>query len=442
MTPRFELHRFTLSNGLAVFYCHTPESAGFEIAMHIDTGSRDETPVNNGVSHFLEHMMFRGTQRHPNSVALARALEGFGGESNAMTTVENTVYWLKGALKTFVPALDAFADFFLHTNFADIETERDIILQELASDYNEDGEIIDTESLAMAALFEDHPLALPIIGTEAVLQNLSAQELAHKKNRFYIPERCALALTCGLPLEQVKADIEQAYGAGAGWPLVAKQAPNLLRTALAPTVITGPTRGRSVLKLQNNPDNQYNLKILWPAAGGNSRAVVVQTFLQRILDDGIASRLQAVIREQHGLVYDISCEANAYSDIGTFAIDATVSTDHLDKLLVKLREELVRLLAQAPAPEEMERIRFRYLYDLEMLAESPARVVSREVSNHFFPGTLPLSLEAEIVKSLTGEDILMCAKQILTAKRKAFVLVGPKARKKRDHVELFLESFH
>ena len=178
------IKKHKLQNGLAVFYCHTPDLVSFEISMHINTGARDENSENNGVSHFLEHMMFRGSKKYPNSLLLARMLESFGSETNAMTGTENTSYWLKGDRERTLLAVECFSDFFMHPNYADIEIERNVVLQEMASDFNADGVSIDIEALGMGALFSGHPLGNAIIGTEKSVRNLTKHHLEEKRKNF------------------------------------------------------------------------------------------------------------------------------------------------------------------------------------------------------------------------------------------------------------------
>lgn len=438
------LERAVLSNGLPVYVGVTPESASFEITMQIDTGSRDETPENNGVSHFLEHMMFRGSQAYPDSLRLARLMEAFGGESNAMTSVESTAYWLRGATRRIDPAIDAFAEFFLRPNFADLETERSIILQEMQSDYNEDGECIDPESLAMEGLFGSHPLGLPIIGKEDVVKRIGLADLEAKRACFYAPSHCAVSVISSLPVEKVVPLVERAFG------LHWSHAASVSREDLAKKrqLISDPqkywsspesSKRRHVLKLQNNSDSQYAVKLMMPASGGLTRNVIAETFLQRILDDGISSRLPAEIRERQGLVYDISCDSTAFADVGVFSVDATVSKDSIDKLLARLFEEMNRIVQDPPSEDEMERVRFRYQFDLDTLAENHGRLVSREVWNGFLSSALTVDEELAIVNSLTAEEILDTARRIVGASKRSFVLIGPRARKKRDDVEKFLE---
>jgi predicted Zn-dependent peptidase len=427
-----------MPNGLTVFYAQIPESAAFELALHIDTGSRDETKETNGVSHFLEHMMFRGSKNFPDSISLAVALEDFGGECNAMTSAESTLYWLRGSTRKIIPAIEAFGDFFLHPNFADLETERSVILQELANDFNEDGENVDTDSLAMSALFQDHPLGLPIIGNEATVKSLTMAELLAKQATFYVPTNCILAVTCSLPPEKVLPQLEKIFGSA--WP-DRVNTPPYKRLLVEPSLYEATSlRKKNALKLQNNTDNQYALKLSFPTSGGNTRDVILQTILMRILDDGIASRLPSNVREKQGLVYDISCDLITYCDVGVFSIDATVSRDCIDKLMTTLNTELLSLLAQPPSRAELERVQFRYGFDLELTPENHGRYLGREVWNHFLGTSLTIAEEREQLFAATPQQICEIAQKVFLAPQRSFVLVGPKARKKRDEVEKFLRT--
>jgi len=431
------LDMIRLSNGLRFIHCKNPDSASFELSAHIDTGSRDESPENNGVSHFLEHMMFRGSEQFPNSVALAAAMESFGGEANAMTSAENTVYWLKGSARRMDQAFDIFAEFFLRPNFADLDIEREIILQELASDYNEAGDNIDCESLAMQCMFPHHSLGLPIIGTEDSVQRMGLAELKQKHAQYYQPENCILSLVSSLPTEQVAQFAERAFGQR--WTHTEQHV--TARTVLPADYFSQAKQKRTLL-LQNNSDNQYSLKLMLPGSGGLNERVVQDIIVERLLDDGISSRLPATIREKHGLVYDISADAQSYADIGTFSIDATISQDSLQRLLDVLLAELIRVCLEPPKAEELERLKFRYLFDLEILHESHPRVISREVTQLFLKTPLSLGQEAEMVRSITPLQVQQAAQRILTHPRQTMVLVGPRARKFRNSIEKFLDQLN
>jgi predicted Zn-dependent peptidase len=177
-----------------------------------------------------------------------------------------------------------------------------------------------------------------------------------------------------------------------------------------------------------------------PASGGLNEKVVHDIIFERLLDDGISSRLPATVREKHGLVYDISADAQSYIDVGTFSIDATVSQDAMQKLLDVLLQELVKVCLEPPSDDEVERLKFRYLFDLETMQENHPRLITREVTQLFLSTPLSLVQEAEIVKSITPQMIQQVARKILTHPRQNVVLVGPRARKFRSAIEKFLDQ--
>jgi predicted Zn-dependent peptidase len=437
----FSIRKHILKNGLIVLYCHTPETVAFELAIHINTGSRDENDSNSGVSHFLEHMMFRGSRKYPNSISLSHALESFGGETNAMTGIEHTTYWLKGDSEKTLKAIECFADFFLYPNFADLEIERSVILQEMASDFNESGDSIDTESLSYSTLFSNHPLGNSIIGNEEVIKKLTTEELHQKRKDFYIPSRCIITLHTSISEEEVIKEIDQHFGHK--WEHSENANPQRVsgEDLISNLHLNGFKKPQNALCLQNNPDNQFATKIIFPTIGGLSKDVILVTFLQRILDDGICTRLPANIREKHGLVYDISCDTQFFYEVGTFSIDATVSEDLINTLLDKLTLEIISISNEAPSFNEVEHIKFRYIFDLKQIKETPSRLLNREVIATFMNSSITIDDEIEFLKTVTPEMVLNIAKRIFSSSKRGLVLVGPKSRKKRDYIESLLKKF-
>lgn len=434
------LHKYKLKNGLTVIYCQTPHHAEFEISMHIKTGARDENETNSGISHFLEHMMFRGSRYYPNSIMLARSLEKFGGEINAVTGIEHTTYWIKGDAELCLEAIPSFAEFFLYPNFADIETEREVILQELASDYNDQDVCIDVELLAMQTIFQNHPLGNPIIGNEKSIKKISIQDLEEKRKTEYIPEQCILSVYSTQDPEIVFKTIEQQFDIE--WPHVlnAEMKSSKFNSSIA--YKHNPTKKtKNFLCLQNNSDNQYAVKMIFPISGGLSEKSIHTVFLQRILDDGICTRLPGNIREQHGLVYDISCDTQFFYEIGVLGIDITVSADRLEDLLEKLAFEFKSLLEAEPTIDEMNHIRYRYLFDLKKILRNPSRFLNRHANSIFMDSNFTLQEEAEIVRNLDSKTIYETAINTFVKNYRGFALIGPKAKKQRNVVEKFLKVF-
>ena len=439
MLKKYKIKELQLQNGLTVFYCHTPDLVSFETSIHINTGARDETKKTTGISHFLEHMMFRGSNKYPNSRLLAFAMEGFGGETNAMTGIDNTNYWIKGDAEKTLEAIECFSYFFLQPNYADLDIERHVILQEMASDFNEEGLSVDTESLGMSTLFSEHPLGNSIIGSEDSIKNMGIDELENKRKTFYIPSNCVITIQTSFSEEIVKTQIEKYFAHE--WDYANKTIlPRLSALNCIPNK-KDLRKSQNMFCLQNNPDNQFAMKVIFPCHGNLSKNIVNITFLQRILDDGICTRLPAIIREKFGLVYDISCDTQFFQEVGTFSVDATVSEEYLTDLLEKLGKELRSILIEKPLEDEIEHIKYRYIFDLKQIQETPSRLLSRKVTEHFMKSEFSIEEELEYVNSINSEMILQTVKSIFGAGRRAFVLVGPKARKKRELVEKFLSNF-
>lgn len=439
----FNVKTYKLKNGLTVLFCQTKHLAEFEISMHIGTGARNENNENSGISHFLEHMMFRGSRYYPNSIMLARALEKFGGEINALTGMEQTTYWMKGDAEKLFEAIPHFAEFFLYPNFADIEIERNVILQELASDYNDQGICVDVDHLAMKAMFHEHSLGNPILGNSESIKRICVDDLHKKRAQDYIPSRCVFTIYSSQNTDLIIKCIEQNFDFE--WPHIAckkeKNNSNIIEKTEWLYKKPSYKKSKNFLSLQNNIDNQYAMKIIFPIVGGLSEKSIHAVFLQRILDDGICTRLPGNIREQHGLAYDISCDTQFFYEIGILGIDVTISDDCLTNLLDKLAFELQSLFVSHPTSEEVEHIKYRYLFDLKQIMQNPSKLLNRYANTIFMNSSFSLQEEIEIVKNMDQKTVHLTAQNTFMQNLRAFALIGPRAKKQRNYVEKFLKIF-
>ncbi len=419
----------TLKNGLRIIHAQSPDSRAFTLSLHIQAGSRDETEQNNGIFHFLEHMMFRGTRRFPNSVALAHALETLGGENNGYTDYESSAFWIKGNASKLADGFSVFSEFLFHPTFPDIDIERQILLQELAGDYNDAGDLICTTSLGMRALFQSHPLGMPVVGTRQNILDITVADLLAQRDHYYRPESSILVVSAPSPLSQYIKTIESCFGHK--WN-TSSTAP---RRLAAPELATGKT-----VATENHSDSQLDIKLIFPAHGGSSQKVIAQNFFQRLLDDGIASRLPSNIRERAGLAYDVSCDTSVFSDVGTCSIDASISEDDLKRFLQILKHEIVRAVNDLPSESEMERIRNRYTFAIETLREDTSSYLDYLVWNSFLSSPLTPESELEIAQSLSAADIRSAAQDIFGSQRRVAALVGPEARSHSHELSHFLED--
>ena len=439
MSQNYAIKTETLENGLRVIVCHAPHNSFFEANMHVNVGARDEKEPHSGISHFLEHMMFRGSKNYPSSLSLSRALEALGGESNAMTSVESTSYWLRGDTTKSKLGLELFSEFFLNPLFNDIDIERKIILQELASDYNEEGSHIDVESLAFKALFKTHPLSYPVIGHEKSIKAITKDDLKDYYETHYTAKNCILTFLSPLSFEDSFASIRKSFSdfnSKSQSQYTRESFPGFNKQSLSKK-----SSDNYNFIFQNNPDNQFSVKFLFPFSPSNKKLLVGATFLSRVLDDGLSTRLPKLLREKHGLVYDVSTDCQILSDCGFFSVDCTVSKENLEKILEPVRQEISHLAKESLCDKEVEHIKFRYLFDLKQMTVTPEKVLYRQANLCCQGLYFSLEEEIEILKKLDAKFLLSLSKTIFRAEHSGCVLVGPRARKKRETFKSFFTNF-
>lgn len=256
---------------------------------------------------------------------------------------------------------------------------------------------------------------------------LTNQDLQSQRTRFYQPASSILVVSSPFSLAEniklIECNFSHAWTPKSHWK----------RNYVPPEFTPGIT-----VATENHSDSQLDVRLIFPAAGGLSPQVIAQTFLQRLLDDGIASRLPSSIREKAGLAYDISCDISTFSDVGTCSIDASISDDGFAPFLKILRAEIVRLLNQTPSESEMDRVRNRYVFALETLEEDTSAYLDYLVWNSFLGRESSPECEREMVLGITAEHVREAAQAIFTAPRRAAALVGPDARGRKQELEQFL----
>ena len=180
------------ANGLTVVAVEQSHIHSIELAMFVRSGLRFENITNNGISHFIEHMLFRGNSAFRNSYLLNREFERIGRDLRASTMSDHTYYGFSPHVSNLNRAMDLFAEFFLRPTFPEIELERGIILEECLEDLNEKGVDVDINNLACKLLYPENALARPTIGTEASIRNISVEDLKGHYAQFYTPENMIL----------------------------------------------------------------------------------------------------------------------------------------------------------------------------------------------------------------------------------------------------------
>ncbi len=333
--------RIVLSNKAPIITVPVPGAKTTTALMVFKTGSRYETRKNSGISHFLEHMFFKGTENRPDTLMISSALDALGCEFNAFTSKEYTGYWVKAAENKLAEALDILGDMILHSKFdkEEIEREKGVIIEEL--NMYEDNPMMHIEDVLERCLFGDTPAGWDTIGTKENIQNFTRQDFISYFRSQYGAKSVTLVLAGGIKDRDIKKGREIINKLGANkWK---KQVKNVYKQA-APQV-----------KIVFKDTDQANISLAvrtFPIGHGeelNAKLLAV------ILGGAMSSRLFINLRERNGLAYYVKTDTEFYTDSGYLSTQAGVPTDKVSKAIGIILAEYARLKEELVSDEELTR---------------------------------------------------------------------------------------
>ncbi len=411
-------HTDRLPNGFTTVVIDMPHAHQVLVTLMIRVGSRDESPRENGISHFLEHLLFRGNAEFPDGEALNRAFESVGGMLNGHTGVEATDYEFVAHPDHLGEGLQYLASFVRTPTFAEMEKERQILLHELLYDYNQRGHLINLAALASQVLWPEHPLGQSVGGVPTTVSAISEAQVRAHHQRHYHSANAVLALVGKVGVSEGVALAGEHFG---DWPPRGACDPVTLSAPPAPPLrASGPH-----LKLVPDVDNQFHLQLSFPAPGYNDAEELATTLLSRTLDDGPTSRLQRVLREELALVYDIAAGYTPYRDTGALEIATSVKIDRFAELLRILLEELSAFRLRGPSEDEVARARLRHLFDLEFEGDSLEAQVERYSWPLLYAKVRDEAEERMRVRTITRSELHELARRLFVRENLYLVLVGP-----------------
>jgi predicted Zn-dependent peptidase len=382
-------------------------STGFRVGV----GARDEPEELSGASHFLEHLLFKGTESR-NAVEIAEAIEGVGGDMNAVTRHESTAYFARVPAGHLDVSFDVLADVILEPAFRanEIEAERQVILEEIAMDEDSYDDLVFT-ALA-AAMFPDHSLGREVAGTRDTIELMTREQIASFHERWYQPANIVVSVAGQVEHADVVEMVTKRFGGLDGGSRPERQAPPSTR-ALPLTVL----RRRS---------EQVHLAIGVRALSLYDEDRWAADIVEHILGGGTSSRLWKSIREERGLAYSVFATATEWSDAGQLAVYAGTAPSRWEEVLGLLQLELDRFAAEGPTEAELELAK-RYIEGGVLLsAESVGEAMSgngRGVLNHDRVMT-----EAEALArydTVTIDDVRRVLGRILVDTPRTVAVVGP-----------------
>ena len=429
---KIKSYKDILSNGLTVVTVEMPHIHTLEIAMFIRAGLRFENKSNNGISHFLEHMMFRGNEKYPDSILLNREFENIGRDLRASTQSEHTWYGFTPHVSKLEKGVEVFAEFFRNPTFPCIEMEREIILEESLEDMNAEGKNIDINNIACSVMYENDPLAMTTIGTEESIRKIDVKMLNEYFQNFCSMENMILAGAGAISHDKFFSLAEKYFD-----PLPAHG------TVITKEYFNGneaPVQDDLRLIFQEDDDSQFQLQISFHALAYNHPDFLALGLINRMFDDGVTSRLQRALREERGMAYTVECRATSLSDIGTFDFDLTVSPDKICLATEILISEIKSFLDNGPDEKELNHVKQRANFDLDFDIDDPYKQLVRYGFSELF--SEPISVEEEKSKndSVSIEDIYRVAKNVFLVDKMNVILLGPDQPEIRKQLETYFNS--
>lgn len=404
--------RTVLDNGLRVLTGPMPHAKSVTLMLLVGTGSRYEQPPEMGISHLLEHMCFKGTERRPHPRDISEAIEGVGGVLNASTDREVTLYWCKVPQPHFHTALDLLADMTGRSLLApeQVDKERQVVLEELSLSYDFPTARVDV--LIDEMLWPDQPMGRDVGGTRDSVKGITRDMMVEYLQRQYVPSNVVLAVAGGISHQQVMEAASLLLGA---W----RDAPP---SPWFPAVSGEPgTR----VRVEERPTEQAHLCLGLPGVPADHADRYAVNLLSTLLGEGMSSRLFQRIREELGLAYDIHSDASHFRDTGSLVVYAGVDPSNIKPAISAIIQELGQLKAGIPS-EELSKAKEMSKGRLALRLEDSRGIAAFLGGQELLLGRVRTVDELlQRIDAVTQEDIQRVASQLLTRERLNLAVVGP-----------------
>ena len=396
-----------LPNGLHVVTHAMPHLETVALGVWVKAGARDELPEENGIAHFLEHLAFKGTKRR-NAQQIAEEIESSGGEINASTGMETTTYYARVLKQDWELALDILADILTESVFdpAELEREREVILQEIAAANDAPDDLV--FDLAQAASFGAHPLGRPILGTSELVENVTRDGIIAWRDRHYCASRMVVAAAGNIDHDQLEAACVKLLG------------------QLAPG--TGPMRSRPAFEALHRqagkPLDQTHVVLSFAAPGYREPEIYALQVLSSLLGGGMSSRLFQEVREKRGLCYSVFSYASAYEDAGQFGIYAATSPGNAQQLIDVTADVMLGATSEVTA-SEIARARAQLKASLVMNLESASSRADQIARQFLAFGEVPdVSRLVAKIEAVEVASVGALAQRMFRGRKPALSAVG------------------
>ncbi len=418
----------TLENGVRLVTVPMPHHHSAELVCTMAVGGRCEPFELSGISHFLEHMIFRGTAEYATSIELERAFEAIGGSVNASTDAETTCFHSRIHPDYLDKGVALFASMLRRPKFNDIDTERRIVLEEAREDFNEDGIQVNHDNLMVGLLWPKHPLGESLIGSPETLHGINRSKLEAYYHSWYVPQNLVICACGPINREKFRGLVEHEFG---DWS-PREQLPILP----APDVTE---EGPESLWVQDS-DSQIGLQLAFRLPGRQDERTLAVRLLRRVLSSGGGARLSLRLREELGLTYAVEANCSLFDDTGYMAIDLSVAPENLLPAMTELLKVLAELRDQQIPSDELTAVVKSYQFDLEFSRDQSEAMAVRYGWGLQADYIRTLEQDCRELQLLTSAYLQQVAGELFCKRGMKLVVVGPWSEGGRRIVEQQLQN--
>ena len=416
-----DAHQITeLDSGLRVVTEAVPAVRSIALGFWIKTGSRNESPAQAGLSHFLEHLLFKGTKRF-SSLEIDETFDAMGAEVNAGTGKETTSVYSRFLDRHLEPAFDVLQDMVLRPSYPDIDSERQVVIEEIAMYEDEPQDKV--HDVLATAIFGDHPLGRPVIGRSEVIASVPVPDIAAYHDGHYPPSNIVLAAAGSVEHDRIVALAEGALESAA-------------QTAPAAEPDPAPADIRPMVRFHAKDTEQYHLCLGGPGLARSDDRRFALRVLDTILGGSTSSRLFQEVREKRGLAYAVYSYSSQFADSGHVGLYVGTRPDNVLEAMDVIGTELRRLVEEGVTEEELERARENVKGRTTLAMESTLARMNR-LGNSLLMGVPLLSLDELLAATdaVTIDDVKTLAAELFDPARMSAAGVGGSEEAFREALE-------
>lgn len=413
MPEKLRPESLELNTGLKLVLINLPNFHSLTNFLVIRSGSRYEDRSTSGLAHFLEHMVFKGTEHFPDTLAVARSIEEIGGYFNAWTANDHTAYW------NVVPSAGWQAGLTMPFELAfrpslrddDLDRERGVIIEEIRRIQDDPASLVDDE--IGKVLFLEHPLGRSIIGTEENIGNFSIEQLRHYRQTHYHLGQSLMIVIGDLQGKDIAGELGQ----------LTDGLPRARPSQAAP--FTSPSRlGLRVINKKTD-QTHFMLGLADSRFALTDGSLFIAEVLNTVLGQGMSSRLFLNIREAKGLAYSIHSQLTSFEETGALTVYGGVNTEKIDLSLQALDEELNRLAAELVPSDELNKAKALIQGRLGLNQDNPLELAKWYGTGSLLGADITLEEAKEKVEAVNAEQVQSLAREVFDRRRRVLTVVGP-----------------